>query len=185
MLWIQMIDNNILDFIQANLHNSILDKIFPLISMIGDVGAVWIAIAIVFLFIPKYRMYGIMIVLAVLLTALTGEVVLKPLIERVRPCNFNTLVPMLISRPTDYSFPSGHTSASFAATIIIWKTNRKFGTFAALLAFFIAFSRLYLYVHYPTDILAGMTLGLLCGAAAIGVIHFIYKNKSLNSEKLN
>lgn len=173
--WIQTIDNNILGFIQVNLHNPMLDKIMPLISMIGDVGAVWIAIAVAFLFFPKYRIYGIMIVFAVLLAALAGEVVLKHLVERIRPCNLNTLVPMLISRPTDFSFPSGHTSVSFAATIIIWKANRKFGIFALLLASLIAFSRLYLYVHYPTDILAGIALGLLCGATAIGVIHLIYK----------
>lgn len=178
--WIQSIDNNILGFVQANLHNVILDKILPFISMIGNDGAIWVAIAAVFLSISKYKKYGIMIVVAVLLSALSGEVVLKPLLARVRPCNLNTFVPMLIPRPADYSFPSGHTSASFAATFIIWKANRNFGVFALLLAFFIAFSRLYLYVHYPTDILAGMVLGLLCGAAAIGVINTIYKKKSLD-----
>ncbi|MDF2632775.1 MAG: hypothetical protein K0Q85_1371 [Caproiciproducens sp.] len=168
--WIQNVDNNLLGFIQANLHNPVFDKIMPFISMIGNVGAVWIAIAIVFLLIPGYRKYGIMIVCGVLLTALTGEVILKNLVERVRPCNVNTLVPMLIARPTDFSFPSGHTSSSFAATVVIWKANRKFGVIALLLAFLIAFSRLYLYVHYPSDILTGMVLGLICGTAAIYIV---------------
>jgi len=180
---IQNLDNNILAYIQANLHNILFDKMMPLISRIGDISAIWLLIAGVFLLIPRYRKYGIMIVIAALLAAFIGEVVLKNLVERVRPCNLNTLFPMLIPRPTDFSFPSGHTSASFAATVIIWKANRKFGVLALLLAFLIAFSRLYLYVHYPTDILAGMVLGLLCGLASIALINFFYKRKLPDAKK--
>ncbi len=168
--WIQNIDNHWLNFIQTNLHNPILDKLIPFISMIGNVGAVWLAIAVIFLLFPRYRRYGVMIVCGVLLAALAGEVVLKHLVERVRPCNVNTAVPMLIARPSDFSFPSGHTSASFAATVAIWKANKKFGIIALLFAFVMAFSRLYLYVHYPSDILAGMILGLVCGTAAIYIV---------------
>ena len=185
ILWIQNIDNAVLNFIQANLHNLLFDKMMPLISRIGDISTIWLIVAVIFLLIPKYRKYGILIVLAILLAAFTGEVVLKNLVERVRPCNMNTAFPMLIPRPTDFSFPSGHTSASFAAATIIWKAKRKFGIFALLLASLIAFSRLYLYVHYPTDILAGMVLGLLCGLTVIAVIEFIDRKKSLDAEKTN
>lgn len=184
-LWIQNIDNTILNFIQANLHNLLFDKMMPLISRIGDISTIWLIVAVVFLLIPKYRKYGMMIVFAVLLAAFIGEVVLKNLVERVRPCNINTVFPILIPRPTDFSFPSGHTSSSFAAATIIWKAKRKFGILALLLASFIAFSRLYLYVHYPTDILAGLVLGLLCALTVNAVIDSIYKKKLLDTEKAN
>ncbi len=165
--WIQNLDNQSVSFIQAHLHGPVLDKLMPFISRIGNLGAIWLAIAVIFLLIPKYRKHGIMIVLGVLLAALTGELVLKHLVQRVRPCNVNSLVPMLIARPADFSFPSGHTSASFAATVVMWKANKKLGIAALLLAVLIAFSRLYLFVHYPTDILAGAALGLACGMIAV------------------
>jgi undecaprenyl-diphosphatase len=177
--WIQNIDNNFLEFIQTYLHSPVLDKTMPFISMLGNVGAVWIAIAVAFLLISRYRKYGIIMIGALLVSALLGEVVLKQLVERVRPCNQNTLVPMLIARPRDFSFPSGHTSSSFAAASVIWKANRKFGMMAYLLALLIAFSRLYLYVHYPSDILAGMVLGLTCGALSIAAAQWIYRKRVL------
>jgi undecaprenyl-diphosphatase len=184
LIWIQNVDNNIIGFVQTNLHNSIFDVMMPLFSFIGNNGAVWLIIAVIFLFFPKYRKYGIMIALGLFLTDLIGEVTLKPLIARVRPCNLNTNVLMLISRPVDFSFPSGHTSTSFSATIVIWRSNRKFGVFALLLAMLIAFSRLYLYVHYPTDLLAGAVLGMFCGAAAMGLIDLIIRKEASHCQKL-
>jgi len=176
--WIQNTDNILLNFIQFHFHSPILDKALPFISMIGNLGAVWLVIAAILLCIPRYRKYGIMIVLAILLAALTGEAILKPMFARIRPCNLNIYVPMLIQRPTDFSFPSGHTSASFAATSIIWKANKKFGVLALLFALLMGFSRLYLYVHYPTDILAGLILGLLCGATIIYIVGTISRKTS-------
>lgn len=175
--WIQNIDNNLIGFIQSSLHTPLLDQIMPLISLIGNLGTVWVVIAVIFLFIPRYRKFGIMVICAVLFTTLTGEVVIKQLVQRIRPCNLNSFVPMLIPRPLGFSFPSGHTSSSFAATMILWKANKKFGAFALMLAVLIAFSRMYLYVHFPTDILAGIALGLLCGLAAIYIVSAIYKKK--------
>ncbi len=174
---IQNMDNNLLGFIQTNLHNPLFDKIMPLISAVGDAGTVWIVIAAIFLFIPRYRKYGLMVICGILLTAIIGEGVLKHLVQRARPCNLNPLVPMLIPRPSDFSFPSGHTSSSFAATIIIWKANKKFGVMALVLAVLIAFSRMYLYVHFPTDVLAGMALGLLCGLVAAYIVSVVYKKR--------
>ncbi len=167
--WIQNIDNQVVFFIQANWHRPILDGIMPFISRIGDLGMIWIAIAVILFFIPKYKKYGVMVVLGVLLAALSGELILKHLVERVRPCNLYPWVSMLIPRPQDFSFPSGHTSASFAAMTVIWRANKKFGIAAFLLALLIASSRLYLFVHYPTDILAGAVLGFLCGVTAIKI----------------
>lgn len=176
--WIQNTDNAILNFIQLYWHNSVLDKFFPLITWLGESGAVWIAVSLVLLCTRKYRKYGMMLFVALLLVGLTGEVILKPLIARVRPCNFNTAMPMLIARPTDYSCPSGHTSSSFAAVVVLWKSNRKFRIPVLLLAVLIAFSRMYLYVHYPSDVLAGMALGLLCGITAVAVFSADYRKLS-------
>ena len=70
----------------------------------------------------------------------------------------------LVARPHGWSFPSGHTASGFAAAFALWFQNRKLGTLALLLATFIGFTRLYLYVHFPTDILGGIALGLAAGA---------------------
>lgn len=96
---------------------------------------------------------------------LAGNVCLKNLIARPRPCWLDDSVFMLISVPTDYSFPSGHTLASAIGATVLTKTNRKFGWAAIPAAIIIAFSRLYLFVHFPSDILAGAVLGVAIGEA--------------------
>ena len=97
---------------------------------------------------------------------LVCNVFLKPFVARIRPFNINTAVDIIIKRPTDYAFPSGHTTSSFIAATIIYCQNRKWGYASFILASLIAFSRLYLYVHYPTDIITGIILGLCLGALA-------------------
>ena len=91
---------------------------------------------------------------------LTGNMILKPLVARMRPFTVNTAIELLIPPPTDFSFPSGHTYASFASATAICRNNRKIGVPALILASLIAFSRLYLYVHYPSDVLGGAVVGL-------------------------
>ena len=97
------------------------------------------------------------------LCLLCGNLLLKPLIGRIRPFNVQDAITLLIAAPLDYSFPSGHTMSSFAAAMVLLLTDRRMGIPAMLLAGLIAFSRMYLYVHYPTDILGGALLGILCG----------------------
>jgi undecaprenyl-diphosphatase len=89
---------------------------------------------------------------------------------RIRPCDINTAISLLISRPLDYSFPSGHTMSSFAAAMVLFLTNKKIGIPALILAAFISLSRLYLYVHFPTDVLAGAVLGILFAHLSIKII---------------
>lgn len=114
--------------------------------------------------IPKTRKVGILVSVALLLDVLTCNVILKPLIARTRPYDVNKAVELLIRAPRDYSFPSGHTAASFAAAAALWFADKKKLAIPALvLAVLIAFSRMYFYVHYPTDVLGGAILGMVCG----------------------
>jgi undecaprenyl-diphosphatase len=90
-------------------------------------------------------------------------VLAKPLIGRVRPCDVNTAVQLLIARPADFSFPSGHSASSFAAVFALYFRGARLWKPALALAVLIAFSRLYLYVHYPSDVLAGILIGAAIG----------------------
>lgn len=115
------------------------------------------------LFFPKYRKWGIAMLCALLLTTLLGEGLLKHLIARPRPFMHYPDLALLIPPPSTYSFPSGHSAASFAAAVVLFRCRRSFGIPALILAALIAFSRLFLFVHYPTDVLAGILLGTAVG----------------------
>ena len=145
------------------MRGGFLDAVMPAVTSLGNGGLVWIAVALILTAVKKYRVAGIAVLIALILNLLIGNVILKPLIARVRPCDINTAVKLLIPRPTDYSFPSGHTLSSFAAATVIFLRDKRFGTAALILASLIAFSRLYLYVHYPTDVLAGIVIGIAIG----------------------
>jgi undecaprenyl-diphosphatase len=97
---------------------------------------------------------------------------LKPLIARIRPCDVNTTVTLLIARPSDYSFPSGHTASSFCSASALYFSRTRLWIPALVIASLIAFSRLYLYVHYPSDILAGAVIGILIGYAGFRITAF-------------
>ena len=141
-----------LDFLQT-MHTPLITKIMKAASKLGDAGFIWILLAAVLLMIPKTRKVGILVSVALLLDVLTCNVILKPLIARTRPYDVNTAVELLIRAPRDYSFPSGHTAASFAAAAALWFADKKKLAIPALvLAVLIAFSRMYFYVHYPTDV---------------------------------
>ena len=104
--------------------------------------------------------------LALLFSLLVGNLTLKPLVARPRPCWRNPEIPLLVANPTDYSFPSGHALSSFAAATAIFMGNRRAGIAALAGAFLMACTRLYFYVHYPTDVLAGMIIGAVLGVIA-------------------
>lgn len=153
----------ILDFIQSNLRCGILDSVMIFITGLGDSGKIWIACTILLLLIPRTRKAGLAMGIALALEIICCNVVLKPFVARIRPCDVNTAVQLLIERPLDYSFPSGHTASSFAAASALYFGSKKIWIPAAILAGLIAFSRLYLYVHYPTDVLAGALIGIMIG----------------------
>lgn len=144
-----------------NISNPILDKFMVFLTTVGNQGMIWILIALTFVCIKKYRKCGIVIMLSLLASLLLGNTFLKHLFERTRPCWVDTSVKLLITAPRGYSFPSGHTFSSFAAATSIFLYHKEIGRAALFLAACIAFSRLYLFVHYPSDVLAGAMLGAL------------------------
>lgn len=155
------IDFFLLDLIQNKLRCKFLDSLMVKISALGNGGMIWIVIALLLISHQNYRKAGIIVLAGLLTGVLIGNCILKNLIARPRPCWINREVSLLIDVPYDYSFPSCHTMSSFIAAIILLHVNALFGYAALILAGLIAFSRLYLYVHYPTDILGGIAVGTI------------------------
>lgn len=176
-----MIDVQILDWIQAHLKNDVFDFIMPIITSLGNAGIFWIILGILCLVFSKSRKMGAQMLLAMAIGYLVGNLGLKVLIARERPFTINPDILLLIKKPTDYSFPSGHTLASFAAAITIFFYDKKIGVAALILASLIAFSRLYLYVHYPSDVLAGFVLAIIVAFVARFIIGGKEKGASQNS----
>jgi len=152
----------ILDFIQNNLRCGVLDACMVAVTHLGDLGAVWLAGALV-AFVSGKRRLAVSIMVAVVLAGVAGTVVPKPLIARPRPCDIVPAVKLLVARPGDCSFPSGHAATAFAAATVLFCAGNRWRGPALVFAILIAYSRMYLYVHYPTDVLAGMLLGIVCG----------------------
>ena len=155
----------VLDWIQAHLRCGFLDAVLPVVSWTCDHGEIWILLAAVLLLWKKHRWTGVSVSLALILDLVCCNMILKPLVGRIRPFAVNTAVELLTAAPTDASFPSGHTAASFAAVFALWASGSPLWKPAAVLASVIAFSRLYLYVHWPTDVLGGILVGAAAGWA--------------------
>ncbi len=153
----------ILDFIQAHLRNDVCDRMIPLITALGNGGAIWFGGALLLLLHPRTRKTAVVMIASLALEAICCNVILKPLIARTRPCDINTAVQLLIPHPSGFSFPSGHTGVSFAGMSVLYFKKSRLWKAAFVMAVMIAFSRLYLYVHYPSDVLAGIFIGIVCG----------------------
>ena len=175
----------ILNFIQEHMRNAFLDVVMPFVSTLGNAGFIWIALTIVLLISKKHRKTGILMALALVFDVILCNGILKNAIARTRPFDVNTAISLLVKKPTDYSFPSGHTAASFAAVTALFFAKEKYRYQALVLAVLIAFSRLYLYVHYPTDILGGILVGILCGVIAYLITRKKLKFGSMNGQKEN
>ena len=156
----------ILDSLQ-NIHTPWLDKIMVAITSLGNAGILWIVMAAVLLIIPRTRKVGICMAIALVLDLLITNCLLKNLVARTRPYDVANFTDLIVKKPTDYSFPSGHTAASFAAVTALFMSRKKLlGAISCVIAILIAFSRMYLYVHFPTDIIGGVVVGVVAGVAA-------------------
>lgn len=167
-------DSGILVWFQS-IQSELLTWIFRGITTIGEGGIVWIVIALALIVCKKTRKIGVTMLLALLFSLLIGNLTLKPLIARPRPSWRNPDVILQISNPADFSFPSGHTLSSFAAAFGVFLWNRKWGVVLLLVAAIMGMTRLYFYVHYPTDVLAGAGIGLVLGAFSYGIVKKIWR----------
>lgn len=173
---------NILNFIQQNLRLELMDKIMVMITHLGDAGIIWIILTLILLLIPKTRKVGFVLVLALVFDLILCNFIVKPIVARTRPYDINTAVQLLIGRQVDYSFPSGHTAAGITCTVVLYFMRQKWlWKIALLLSLLIGFSRMYLYVHFPTDIIGGIIIGVVCGILGYKVANKITKKKQVSS----
>lgn len=163
---IQNFDFSILNWIQEFVRNDALDRIVPYVTSLGNAGILWIVLALTCLAVRRWRRCGITMAAALIAGLLVGNLLLKLLIARERPCWISPPEVMLIPIPRDYSFPSCHTLSSFGASVTLLHYSKRAGIPAVIAAGIIALTRLYLYVHFPTDVLVGMLLGTGIAAAA-------------------
>lgn len=152
------------------LHRDWLDPIMIFFSAIGNGGLFWIAMSVVLACIPRTRKCGLTMLLGMAITYVFGNLIIKNLIARPRPCAVDTSVTLLIPFPSEYSFPSGHSASGFTAASVLFAYYHRTGVIALLIAGIIAFSRMYLFVHYPTDILGGICIGIVDAFLAVQLV---------------
>lgn len=165
----------ILDFIQEHLRFGFLDDLMVLLTRLADDGICWIVLAIALICFKPSRKMGITLGVALLLGLLVGNLGLKNLFARPRPYTVNPDITMLIDQLKSYSFPSGHTRCCFESAMAMYLCDKRWGKAAFVLGGFIGFSRMYLYMHYPTDVIGGVILGLINGVIAFVIVDKIYK----------
>lgn len=176
------IEIQILDWLQK-LHSPVGDTIMAWITRLGDKGILWILLAVLLLCIPKTRKSGLILMMALFFDVVLCNGILKNLFARTRPFDVNPSVQLLISRPKDFSFPSGHTAASFASVTALYLAGeKKLWKPALVVAVLIAFSRMYFYVHFPTDILGGIIVGLCSGYLGYWIVKKYFLKGESNLE---
>lgn len=154
-------DNYILFFIKNHIQNKYLDKLMPMITNMGNLGVIWIVMAAALILNEPYELIGYMVILTLIISSIVGEGIIKHIVRRARPYNKQTRIKLLIAKPISYSFPSGHTLSSFAVAEVLSMYFVKYKLIFMAIACLIALSRVYLFVHYPTDVIAGIILGVL------------------------
>ena len=170
---LKKIDNTILRWINIKFRNKAFDKTMPIITSVGNLGIIWIVISVLLMTKKDYRVLVKTILIDLVITTIIGEGIIKNIIKRKRPFYDDDKKELLISRPITYSFPSGHTASSFAVATVFIKTDNAASLEIMLLACLIAFSRIYLGVHYPSDVIGGVIIGTLCGLITV----MIFMNK--------
>ena len=178
MDYILALDGEILLWIQMYIRHEVLTPIFTFITHLGDKGLFWIILSLLLLIKKSTRKTGFLSLLSLLVTFLIVNVCMKNGFARIRPYETLTDLLLLIEKQSDFSFPSGHSASSFASAIVLFKRlPKRYGIPILILAILIAFSRLYMGVHYPTDILAGILIG------SIVALLIIFVNKRLEKRK--
>lgn len=181
MLW----EHDFLSSLQS-LRSPFTDWVMAFFSNINNHGYLCIALAILLIIFRRTRKTGIQVALSIALAYILANLIIKNIVARSRPYEaYIDLIPLVV-KPHDTSFPSGHAVSAFAAATAVFLNNKKFGILALIIAAIIAFSRLYNLVHFPTDVLAGIVIGIgmailvhyvIYGAAEKGVKRLRHKEK--------
>ena len=159
-----------------NIRCDFLDQSVLVLSKIaGDYGHLWLIAGVLLCIFKKTRKSGIAVLVSYGLVFLTGQLLLKDLIARPRPCHLDETIELIVKRPSSFSCPSTHSAWAFAAATAVFMHHRKPGIGVYALAAIIGFSRLYLFVHVPTDVLFGAALGVFCGFAAVKLVDAVWK----------
>ena len=169
VMYIQKFDDRVLNTINKYCRNQLLDRIMPIITAFGNLGIIWIVLSLLLIKTKLYKEVGIMVLSGISLSTILSEGIIKHIVQRPRPCNKIEPDNLLIQKPLSYSFPSGHTASSFTAAGILDIMIRQYGPYVMILAALIAFSRIYLCVHYLSDIIAGIILGLICSIIIVSL----------------
>ena len=168
-----------LDAIQRGLQSSTLDFLMPAITALGNSGLIWIILGLVLLLRKPWRRMGMVLLVALLLEAVLCNVILKNLFAVPRPFEGQEMT-LLIPAPQDYSFPSGHTGAAFATVSALFFIGMRRWYLVLIPAVVIAFSRLYLYVHYPSDVVGGIVVGIISGWLSVRLFTVFEQRRSVD-----
>lgn len=175
------IDLSILHAIRANIATPLLDEVMPFVTSLGNLAFIWFVIAALLLSKKEYRFYGAVVIAAIAAACIIGEIGIKNVVERPRPFLVDpSLAIGLIAPPSSFSFPSGHTGSSFAAATALCFLPMAHAWFKAVPlcgAACIAFSRLYLCVHYPSDVVGGIIVGVVSGIIGMLIVRFLVRRK--------
>ena len=147
--------------------NRFIDKLMIAVTLSGELGIIWIIISFFLFSRTKYTKEAIMVLLAIALASILGEGIIKHIVKRKRPFIKNNIIKLMIAQPGTYSFPSGHTASSFAAATVFIRTDMRLTYLIVVIAILISFSRLYLRVHYLSDVIGGIILGVFSGTIVV------------------
>jgi len=151
------------------IHAEFLDTFMVFVTRLADSGAIWIILGAILLCFKKTRKCGFIVLVSLLCAFLISEFTLKPIFGRARPFNALESIRLIIPPPSGSSFPSSHATTSFAAAIVLYRFNKTYGIYALIFAFFVAISRVYLCVHFFSDVLIGSLLGFAIGFIAFKI----------------
>lgn len=179
--WITNIDFTVLYWIQENLRTEWLDSLCAFLSWAFQLGLPWIFLGVVLFCFKITRAAGVMLIAAVVVTFFFNELAVKNAVNRERPCTIDPSIPLAIERPTSYSFPSGHTASCFAAVGVLMFTHKKIGIPLILFAVIMGLSRMYLFVHFPTDVIAGAAMGLLMAWVTVLIFRELKYDEKLSN----